>query len=103
VTCSDSVAYLAQLVRDGGLDIDFLYLDSHDLDWSNPHPAALPTCRSCAPSCRCWRTARWSWSTTPPGQALVSLKGMGMVVHDFGISGKGVYLAEFFAKIGCTP
>lgn len=40
VICGDSVSSLYQLRT--SLDrIDFLYLDSYDVDWNNPHPSAL--------------------------------------------------------------
>ena len=40
--CADSVATLAALRCNPSIThIDLLYLDSYDLDWSNPHPSAL--------------------------------------------------------------
>lgn len=42
VILSDSVKFLNQLSNDDNLPfIDLLYLDSYDLDWSNPHPSSF--------------------------------------------------------------
>ena len=42
VICSDSVTALNVLGNDPQFPmIDFLYLDSYDVDWNNPHPSAL--------------------------------------------------------------
>ena len=42
VICGDSVSSLHRLVQSRQLDkVDLLYLDSFDLDKSNPHPSAL--------------------------------------------------------------
>ena len=38
VECNDSVAWLLHLATIG-LEVDFLYLDSYDIDWSNPEPS----------------------------------------------------------------
>ena len=40
VICGDSVMELYRL-RQTLERIDFLYLDSYDLDWNNPHPSSL--------------------------------------------------------------
>ena len=40
VLCGDSVATLYRL-RQRLQQVDFLYLDSYDVDWNNPHPSAL--------------------------------------------------------------
>lgn len=39
VANDDSVSFLYRFAR--GHEIDVLYLDSHDVDWSNPHSSAL--------------------------------------------------------------
>ena len=104
VTCSDSVAYLRELVRSDELDIDFLYLDSFDLDWRNPHPAALHHLHElCAIMPLLASGTLVMVDDTATSQARVRLKGQEMVLHDFGVAGKGAYIAEFFAKIGCAP
>jgi hypothetical protein len=38
VECNDSVAWLTHLAS-FDLEVDFLYLDSYDIDWSNPEPS----------------------------------------------------------------
>lgn len=41
VVCCGSVELLSRLAHDVVRRIDLLYLDSYDVDWSNPHPSAL--------------------------------------------------------------
>ena len=48
VICSDSVKYLWSLPKDE--KIDFLYLDSYDINKNNPHPSQLHHVKEmCAP------------------------------------------------------
>jgi hypothetical protein len=104
VTCSDSIAYLAQLVRAGDLSIDLLYLDSYDLDWADPHPAALHHLQElCAIMPLLASGTLIMVDDTARTQAMVTLKAGSWVLHDFGLSGKGVYVADYFSKIGCVP
>ena len=104
VTCGDSVAYLRSLLQGEAPDIDLLYLDSYDLDWRNPHPAALHHLHElCAVMPLLASGTLVMVDDTARSQAFVTLKGREMVVHDFGVAGKGGYVAEFFAKIGCQP
>lgn len=104
VNCSDSIAYLRSLAVAGGLDIDLLYLDSHDLDWRNPHPAALHHLHElCAIMPLLASGTLVVVDDTARNQALVRFKGREMIVHDYGVAGKGGYVAEFFSKIGCAP
>lgn len=104
VTCGDSVAYLRSLLGEEDLHLDLLYLDSYDLDWRNPHPAALHHLHElCAVMPLLASGTLVMVDDTARTQALVTLKGREMIVHDFGVSGKGGYVAEFFAKLGCAP
>ena len=104
VTCADSVAYLGELQRSGDLGIDLLYLDSHDLDWRNSHPAALHHLHElCAAMPLLASGTLVVVDDTAKCQALVTSQGREMIVHDFGVTGKGGYVAEFFTKIGCAP
>lgn len=41
LVCEDSVRYLNELSLSSISQIDVLYLDSHDIDWYNPHPSSL--------------------------------------------------------------
>lgn len=104
VTCGDSVAYLRSLLQAEPLDIDLLYLDSFDLDWRNPHPAALHHLHElCAVMPLLASGTLVMVDDTARSQAFVALRGVEMIVHDFGVAGKGGYVAEFFARIGCSP
>ena len=104
ITCSDSVAYLRELSRSDELNVDFLYLDSYDLDWRNPHPAALHHLHElCAIMPLLASGTLVVVDDTARNQARVQFKGQEMIVHDFGVAGKGGYVAEFFSKIGCAP
>lgn len=104
VACSDSVAYLRELIRSDELDIDLLYLDSFDLDWRNPHPASLHHLHElCAVMPLLASGTLVMVDDTAINQARVVLKGQELIVHDFGVAGKGSYVAEFFARIGSAP
>ena len=104
VTCSDSVAYLRELILSDELNIDLLYLDSYDLDWRNPHPAALHHLHElCAVMPLLASGTLVMVDDTATCQARVRLKGQDLVLHDFGVTGKGAYVADFFSKIGCAP
>jgi len=42
MVCDDSVHFLKQWVKDNpNKKVDFVYLDSYDIDWENPDPAQL--------------------------------------------------------------
>ncbi|MBI1943063.1 MAG: hypothetical protein HYS35_05295 [Betaproteobacteria bacterium] len=104
ISCGDSVAYLRSLLGNEELHVDLLYLDSYDLDWRNPHPAALHHLHElCAVMPLLAGGTLVMVDDTARNQAFITLKGREMVVHDFGVAGKGGYVAEFFAKIGCAP
>jgi hypothetical protein len=108
ISCSDSVVFLHQLVTGHPeLKIDLLYLDSYDIDWSNPHPSSLHHLKElCAVK-----------SALRPGTLIVvddTVKTLGVlttpmpdnkfkieVFKDTGLIGKGVYVDDFLTSIGC--
>jgi len=104
VTCLDSVRFLRELVRYDRLRIDLLYLDSFDLDWQNPHPSGLHHLHElCAVMPRLSRGTLVVVDDSPRNVAMAQFKGKQVVIRDHGVAGKGGYVAEFFAKIGCAP
>ena len=104
VACLDSVVFLRELVRYDQLKIDLLYLDSFDLDWRNPHPSALHHLHElCAIMPRLARGSLVVVDDSPRSVAMAQFKGKQKVIRDHGVSGKGSYVAEFFARIGCAP
>lgn len=104
VNCSDSVTYLGKHSHDGNLDIDLLYLDSFDLDWRNPHPAALHHLQELCAAMPLLASGTLVVVDDSPRQwAIAGQQNEARLLHDFGVSGKGVYVAEFFSKIGCAP
>jgi len=84
VVCGDSVAELYRL-RKSLSAIDFLYLDSFDLDWNNPHPSALHHLKELCAAAPLLR----------PG-AIV------FVDDNASGAGKGMYVAEYMRAIGAT-
>ncbi len=104
VNCSDSVAYLGKLGRDGDLDVDLLYLDSFDLDWRNQHPAALHhLLELCAVMPILASGTLVVVDDSPRQLGVALLQTESIQVYDWGVSGKGGYVADFFSKIGCNP
>jgi hypothetical protein len=78
----DSVTMLHQL-RSSVDAIDLLYLDSFDLDWSNPHPSALHHLKElCAAA------------------PLLKSGSFVFVDDNSGGIGKGMYVADFLLNIG---
>lgn len=108
ISCSDSVSFLHQLViKNPEFKVDLLYLDSYDMDWSNPHPSSLHHLKElCAimPALR-------------EGTLIIvddTIKTFGVlptpttdnkmqytVFKDTGLIGKGVYVDDFLTNIGC--
>ena len=87
-TCivSDSVTELAK----PGPNIDPLYLDSFDLDMSNPEPAAMHCLfEFCAARPRLSKGSIVFIDDSPMGPD--------------GVGGKGVYVAKWFEQIGIVP
>lgn len=86
--CGDSAVELQQPWKSN--TIDLLYLDSFDLDMNNPHPAALHCLFELL-------------------SARPRLKSQSIVFVDDSpfnngtILGKGMYVAEYFNKLGVTP
>lgn len=104
VTCMDSVAFLRELIRYGQLHIDLLYLDSFDLDWQNPHPSALHHLHElCAIMPRLASGCLVVVDDSPRNLTMAEFKGKKTIVRDLGVGGKGGYVADFFAKLGCAP
>lgn len=102
VTASDSVAYLHGLARSGGINVDLLYLDAHDLDIQNPHPSSLHHLfELCAAMPLVASGTLIVVDDTARGLAVVP--GTNRIVGDLGIVGKGKYVAEFFSRVGCKP
>lgn len=87
VICSDSVVALHGLSIDYTFPkIDFLYLDSYDVDWDNPHPSALHH----------FKELLAVFSKLKPGTLIV------VDDHDNG-RGKGKYIAEYMNNINKIP
>jgi hypothetical protein len=84
VVCGDSVAALYRL-RQSISNIDFLYLDSMDIDWNNPHPSALHHLKElCAAA-----------PLLKPGSLVFVDDNQAQI-------GKGMYVRAFMADIGAT-
>jgi len=81
IVCSDSIKWLSEFQDTN--KIGFLYLDSHDIDWSNPHPASLHHLMELT---ACF--------------AQLSPKCIIAVDDNRPESGKGKYVREFLEKIG---
>lgn len=83
VCCADSLEFLWAL---DASRIDLLYLDSFDVDWSNPHPSSLHQLNElCAVLPRLL-----------PGALIV-------VDDDCGGRGKGRYIRGFMESVGVRP
>jgi hypothetical protein len=104
LNCADSVAFLGALGRKGALEIDLLYLDSFDLDWRNPHPSALHHLYElCAVMPLLASGTLVVVDDSPRHGAVVRREGRVRPIKDFGVWGKGGYVAEYFGRIGCAP
>jgi len=104
VACLDSVVFLRELLRHDQLRIDLLYLDSYDLDWRNPHPSALHHLHElCAIMPLLRSGCLVVVDDAPRNLAMAPFKGKKTIVRDHGVAGKGTYVAEFFARLGCSP
>lgn len=86
VTCGDSVEFLNKHKQ----EIDLLYLDSFDLDLSNPHPAAM----HCMFEFCAARPKLHSGS-------IVFIDDSPMT--DMVVSGKGTYVAQYLKQLGVSP
>ena len=89
VVCSDSVRYLYErAMPPQGPAIDLLYLDSYDVDFDSPHPAALHHLKELCGALRL---------LSP--QAVIAVDDN--LTNDGAISsGKGLYVSQFMADIG---
>jgi hypothetical protein len=82
VICGDSVEALYKLQSEIAV-VDFLYLDSFDLDWNNPHPSALHHLKElCAAS------------------PLLCSGSIVFVDDNRGGVGKGMYVHEYMRSVG---
>jgi len=80
IACQDSVGFLHKFDQ----KIDLLYLDSYDLDPTNPHPSSLHHIYELLAVSKC-------------------IKSGTMIVVDDNLDneiGKGKYIADYFEKIG---
>lgn len=87
VTCADSITTLAKLTD----PIDILYLDSFDLDQTNPHDAAMH-CFMEFTACR----------HLLHKNSIVFVDDSPMN-PSFEVHGKGMYVAQYMAKFGVRP
>lgn len=85
VACCDSVRYLNQLAH-ADLQADLLYLDSFDVDFSDPHPSALHHLKELVAARPLLRD-----------DSLVMVDD-----HKDGV-GKGMYVKAFFNHLGIAP
>lgn len=105
VVQGDSVPFLHRLAAEratGGDAIDLLYLDSFDYDFANPYPSAVHHLKelcAIAPALRAGTLVMVDDAfhlvavyRTPDGQ----YHG----VHDPGIGGKALFVAQYFQQIG---
>lgn len=85
VTTGDSVSYLMKLSNQNWTP-DFVYLDSYDIDWNNPHPSAMHHIKELI-------------AIRP------ILKNGSLIVVDDHMHpiGKGMYVYDFFDHIGVKP
>lgn len=86
--CCDSVAFLRGNHR---VVFDVLYLDSYDVDMGNPHPAALHALMELTSAMPSLRKGSIVFVDDSP------------IEFDGRITGKGLYIAEFFKHLGVTP
>jgi SAM-dependent methyltransferase/glycosyltransferase involved in cell wall biosynthesis len=88
VVQADSVAWLSNFATESPeLLFDLVYLDSFDIDWTNPHPSALHHLQEFV---HAWRLLR-------PG---------GVLVIDDDLRpdcGKGMYVRDHLARLGIEP
>lgn len=85
VVCADSVGFLSRLARGVVARVDLLYLDSFDVDWTNPHASALHHLFELA--------------------AVFSHLKEGCVIlvdDNAGGRGKGAYISQFMQAVGCV-
>lgn len=78
------------LRKDKG-QIDLLYLDSFDVDMANPHPAALHALMELTSAMPRLHAGSIVFVDDSP------------MTPDFQVQGKGMYIAEYFDKLGVKP
>lgn len=87
VHCGDSVKYLSKL----NFVLDMLYLDSYDVDMSNPHPAAMHCLMEFTAAQPFLRTGSIVFVDDSP------------MDPNMEVGGKGLYVAQYFKKLGVMP
>jgi hypothetical protein len=104
VHTGDSVAFLRHLSPNapaGHTHIDVLYLDSFDVDFSNPHPSAMHHMKELVAVSRLIGPETLVVVDDAPSEALlVQSGGQLSVMGQLTISGKGKYVAEYANHIG---
>lgn len=88
IQTADSIAWLAEFPRRYPSQLmHLIYLDSYDINWSDPHPSALHHLHEFV----------HAWQLLRPGGLLV-------VDDDVGPSrGKGMYIRDHLRKLGIDP
>ena len=108
VTTQDSVVFLARLGRElvrAGRFIDLLYLDSFDYDWKNPLPSSVHHLKelcAIAPALNAGTLVVLDDSFRSMS-AVRQAPNSYALIRDNGISGKALYVAEYFEQIGVPP
>jgi hypothetical protein len=83
IVCADSIKWLADFPTKNA--IDFLYLDSHDIAWENPHPSSLHHLKELT---ACFAEL--------PKKCIIAID------DNTPLSGKGKYVREFLEGLGWT-
>jgi hypothetical protein len=105
VNCGDSVAFLGRFADEakaGARTIDFLYLDSYDLDRTHWYPSAIHHLKELAASIRCLRPDSLVVVDDCPLVADLVPAGTGNFefIGEPSIGGKGRLVAEFATAVG---
>ena len=105
VNCGDSVAFLgtfADEAKAGGRTIDFLYLDSFDLDRTHWYPSAIHHLKELAASIRCLRPDSLVVVDDCPlvADIVPASTGNFEFIGEPSIGGKGRLVAEYAAAVG---
>ena len=108
VITGDSVLNLAALCREFSLvnkTIDFLYLDSFDVDWDNIAPSANHHLKEMVAIYECLTPTSLVVVDDSPATAYLSVLDDGHVtlLNQPKISGKGKLVAEFALSVGARP
>ena len=107
VHTEDSVLFLSKLsarLRATGTTIDLLYLDSFDLDWSNPAPSATHHLKELAAISAALRPETLVVVDDAPQAAFLTVddQQQATLVRAPVASGKGLLVAEYAAAVNAT-